>query len=291
MPLLNDPVAAQRALLAMYAEDMFDPHPEHWNPTSAALLAKGWNIVGYLTAANAVLSAQKVGLGERVYFGFLAQSAGAPNDFVAVVRGTEQFIEWAENCEGLLIPHPVAGMVEQGFYSIYGSMRYTKATAPAPVVTGGPGDDPLAAAGIAAALPAGATVTVIGHSLGAAMGTYLMLDCAAKLGAARVGGALFASPNSGNGAFVKHVDAKAPNYSLYNYWLDIVPRVPLRIPYDPLEIGFQPLPKAAWITNNNRQARIDNNPLCNHHAYCYAAMLDYTSVVAGARTNCVIGKA
>src|SRR5262249_41431301 len=169
------------------------------------------------------------------------------------------------------IPHPVAGKVEQGFYSIYASMRYTKATAAAPVVTGGPGDDPLAADGIAAALPAGATVTVIGHSLGAAMGTYLLFAFAPEAGGDRVTGALFASPNTGNAAFVQRVDRDAPNYVLYNYWLDMVPRVPLRLPTDPLDLGFHPLPKASWISNANRQARVRNDPLCNHHAYSYAA--------------------
>jgi hypothetical protein len=285
--MLNDPVAAQRALLAMYAEDMFDPHPSHWNPTSAVLQAKGWNIVGYLTAANALLGAQKIQLGERVYYGFLAQSAARPSEFVAVIRGTEQFVEWLENCEGLLVPHPVKGKVEHGFFSIYDSMRYTKATAAAPNA----GADPRAADGIAGALPAGATVTVIGHSLGAAMGTYLMVDAAVKIGGNAVSGSLFASPNTGDGEFVKYVDSKVATYSLYNYWADAVPRLPLRIPFDPMELGFQPLPKATWITKNNRQARIDSNLQCNHHAYCYAAMLDFTSIAGETIGICVTGKA
>jgi hypothetical protein len=51
------------------------------------------------------------------------------------------------------------------------------------------------------------------------------------------------------------------------------------------------LPKAVWITNNNRQARIKQDVLCNHHAYCYAAMLDFTSVAPGPAVTCVVGKA
>jgi hypothetical protein len=291
-PLLNDPVAAQCALLAMYAEDMFDPHPSHWNPTSASVAGKGWTIVGYLTAANAFLDGQKLGLGERVYFGFLAQSTTLLNQFVAVVRGTEQFIEWMENIEGVLVPHPSVGRVEQGFFSIYRSMHYTPATAAAPIVTGGPGDDPKGAAGIAAVIPAGGTVTVIGHSLGSALGTYLMLDVAvAAAGRFNVAGAFFASPNAGNSAFVQNVDKIAPNYKLYDYVFDLVPHVPPRLPADPLDIGFHPLPKAVWITNNNRQARIKQDVLCNHHAYCYAAMLDFTSVAPGPAVTCVVGKA
>lgn len=293
MPLLNDPTAAQQALLAMFAEDMFDPDPSHWNPTSPEVAAKGWNIVGYLTAANAVLDGQKLGLGERVYFGFLAQSTTLPNQFVAVVRGTEQFIEWIENIEGLLVPHPLVGKVEQGFFSIYRSMHYTPATAAAPTVNGGPADDPKGADGIAAAVPAGATVTVIGHSLGSALGTYLMLDTAvAAAGRFNVAGTFFASPNTGNSAFVQNVDKVAPNYKLYNYMFDLVPQVPPRLPVDPLDIGFHPLPKATWIKSSNRQARIKQDVLCNHHAYCYAAMLDFTSVAATAATaKCIEGKA
>jgi triacylglycerol lipase len=288
--VLNDPIAAQQALLAKDAEDMFDPHPDHWNPAGATVAAKGWNIVGYFTAANALLDGQTLGLGDRVYYGFLAQTAQQANKYVAVIRGTEQFVEWAENIEALPAPHPSGGRVEQGFYSIYGSMLYTPATQAAPNV--GAGGDPKAAQGIVNALPAGASVTIIGHSLGSALGTYLMLDTVvAAAGRVAVSGSFFASPNTGNGDFVKQVEQAAPNYTLYNYWLDIVPRVPLRIPFDPLEIGYQPLPKARWISNNNRQARIKNDVFCNHHAYCYAAMLDYSVVPGMTGASCVIGKA
>jgi triacylglycerol lipase len=290
---LNDPQAAQQALLAMFAEDMFDPDPSHWNPAGAAVAAKGWTIIGYLTAANAVLEGQRLGLGQRVYFGFVAQSTTAAGKFIAVIRGTEQFVEWIENIEGLLVPYAGGGCVEDGFFSIYASMYFTLATAAGPTVNNGPQDDSKAARGIASILPPHSEVTVIGHSLGAAMATYLMLDLAESAnGAFSVKGALFASPNTGNAAFVQRVDHAITDYKLYDYIFDLVTHVPPRLPVDPLGIGFHPLPKAKSITSNNRQARIKQDIFCNHHAYCYAAMLDYSSVATSATTaECIEGKA
>lgn len=290
VPKLHDPVAAQQALLAMYAEDMFQANSGTWNPTSVSV-NKGWKILGYLTAANAILDGQALGLGERVYYGFLAQSITDASSYIAVVRGTEQLVEWVENIEGFLVPYPGGGMVEQGFYSIYDSMYFTPITAASPNINTGPNADSKAAAGILAIVPDKATVTVIGHSLGSALGTYLMLDLGVSdARRCAVNGALFASPNTGNGVFVQRVHHAVSSYKLYDYIFDLVPHVPPRLPFDPLGISFHPLPNAIWITGNNRQAKIKQDVLCNHHAYCYAAMLDFASVAPAVdTTDCIEG--
>ncbi|QBB70139.1 lipase family protein [Pseudolysobacter antarcticus] len=279
MTRINDEQAAQFALLAMYAEDMLDPNLQVLNPPPDARMGGGWNLVGYLTGLDAVFGGQKIGLGQRLYYGFLASSVSHPTNYIAVVRGTEKIVEWIENLDAVLVDGPLVGKVEQGFYSIYESMQYlsTKVTA---------------AQGIASALPDGSTITVVGHSLGAAIGTYLMEDLA-RIGNGKftVFGSLFASPRPGDADYAKAVDTLVgtANYMVYNYSRDIVPHIPLTVP---LLFGFQALPSSTWITSSTAQAQIKFDIFCNHHAYCYAAMLDFTTTrgVNLASIPCVLGK-
>jgi triacylglycerol lipase len=267
---------AQCALLAYYAEQMFAPGV--LAPPLDHRAAGDWKIVGYLTAANALFGAQQVGLGERVYYGFLAQSTQVASEWIAIVRGTEQNVEWLENIEGLLVPGPPIGWVEQGFYSIYSSMRLAT-------------NNLLAAQGITNRVPAGASLTVIGHSLGSAIATYLMRDVAAIPFTATqrnfsVGGCLFASPRTGDSHFVKNVDDEVGNlnYAVYNSVRDVVPHVPPSLSFG---LGFQDLPGVKWLTPAKSQANIQNNPGCNHSAMSYAAMLDFSSV-QGNNGGCIL---
>src|SRR6202034_4599795 len=70
-----------------------------------------------------------------------------------------------------------------------------------------------------------AGVTIVGHSLGAALATYLTLDLTRAGLRARVSACLFASPRTGNQPFVTLFDQTIADYRLFNYMLDIVPRV------------------------------------------------------------------
>lgn len=269
--------AAKCALLAAYAEAMFDEaNPHNLTPPLDPRAAADWTLIAHLTAMNALFGAQAVGIGDRVYYGFVAFNKADPATHVAVVRGTEQAIEWFENIEGFLVPGPPIGQVEHGFYSIYQSMRYH--------APGELGDGILAAQGCTQAMPEGATMTVIGHSLGAALATYLMTDIARiPFGASphcrqfSVGGELFASPRCGDEHYSRDVHSIVGglNYTVYNYIRDVVPHVPPALPFG---LGFQSLPSTVWITPATAKANITNKPSCNHNAFSYAAMLDPVSV-------------
>jgi triacylglycerol lipase len=275
--MIKDPVAAKRALLAMYAEDMLGGGRGVLAPPIDPRCAGEWTLMGHLVAKNALLDGQKLQLGDVSYYGFVAVKRNDATNVVAVVRGTEMPVEWLENIEGLLIDRPDIGWVEQGFDSIYGSMTYVPLNA-AP-----------AASAIAGSLPMGATVTVIGHSLGAALASYLMLDLATvPQRSYRVEGSLFACPRAGGRDFVQRVDDTVDAYRVYNYMRDLVPHVP---PSLPLPINFESFPQTIWIKPADAQAVIKNNFACNHHAYCYAAMLDFSSVNVTPDTPCIVGKA
>src|SRR6185437_5634308 len=130
-------------------------------------------------------------LGDRtVFYGWLLRHQVSPGTFLCLIRGTKDLIEWAEDAEGVPVEAPgVPGKVEQGFHGIYTSMRLRHP---------GGSDMPLVSA-IEAIVGLG-TVTVAGHSLGAALATYLAADLAdtARLGD-RVTARIYCSPRPGDG--------------------------------------------------------------------------------------------
>jgi triacylglycerol lipase len=87
-----------------------------------------------------------------------------------------------------------------------------------------------------------------------------------------VSACLFASPHTGNQAFVQLFDQTIVDYRLFNYILDIVPRVPLGLDYSPL-------PRRTVMQPATAEASIRVNVGCNHHVICYCAMLDYEGTI------------
>jgi triacylglycerol lipase len=187
-----------------------------------------------------------------------------------VLRGTELPVEWAEDMDALFAAHPLGGLVEHGFWSIYRSMTFQPLPlAPQPAVI-------TAARGIIDMLhDSGASVTVIGHSLGAPLAAYLALDLAAALGSGNVGALLYACPKPGDGVFGHHFDTTVghDNYAVFNYLRDVVPRLPLGLPFG---LGFQALPNVNIIRPSTGKANIRDNIVCNHSALSYAALLGAT---------------
>lgn len=290
--------AAACGLLAMHAMDMYRANPSSLTPPAAdGLTAAGWNIVAYITGLDTPLIdtnnqplAGPLKMAEAtVCYGYLAKNAAG--EMVAVIRGTDGFVEWVEDGEFVAVPYMPslaleAGVpeltVELGFWSLYKRMQLVT---PANASLG-----PLAPA-IAAAVGAAAPLTVIGHSLGSALATYLTLDLGRGDLKGRVDACLFASPHTGNQAFVQLFDATIANYRLFNYILDVVPRVPLGL-------GYCPLPHRTVLLPSTAEAQIRAQLACNHHVICYAAMLDYEATLPFIKTPppdekssavCVIG--
>lgn len=265
--MLNDPQAAQYALLIMYAEDMYDALSDgsgkknNLTPPIDPRVSANWTVVGFITAVDALADAQAIGLGTRFYYGFLAYSNTDNTKYVAVIRGTANASEWIEDVEFIPKPAPanMAGTVEDGFFSIYDSMLY------API--GSAAGQPIVA-GIATAV-GGNQLTVLGHSLGSALATYLTLDLMVSGQLQNPSSAcMFASPHTGDNTFVQFFDQKVASYKVYNYSSDIVPRVPFMF-------GYAALPKALEFQPQDANAIIQNTLGGNHHAVCYAAMINY----------------
>lgn len=279
MNLLNKP--AQAAKIAAAAEALYDSAPGYQVAGLPSQLSEDWEYLGSIYARNALFIGKQIQVGEPVWFGFVAKYKGDPSDaidhYVVAFRGTHARIEWLEDAAAVLVPHPVSGLVEHGFWGLYTTATF--------------GNRP-AAVGILEMLgtqgPKPRTVTFVGHSLGAPLATYLARDVAAASqhqspNLTLVQAALFASPKPGDAHFALDFDKLIghDNYAVYNYLRDVVPRLPPGLPFG---LGFQNLANVVVIKPSDGKAKIADNIVCNHSAESYAALLGAT-----VPSTCVIG--
>jgi hypothetical protein len=270
--MMTSQQAAARGLLVQRAYTMFQADRAALAPAMDPRLVADWELLGHLTAADSLFrTRQTLVTGDEVWYGFVARSRVDPTAHVAVIRGTEGIIEWIKDAQFLMSPHPSGGHVEHGFQDIYDTLQLSTAEG---VVT-------PAHIGIPLLLGDAGTVTIVAHSLGSAIGTLLLWDLATVLGPIRATRCLFASPRPGDAVFARSLAALSPTGALFNYELDIVPRVPRGFDY-------VTLPEASWIETAVAQAHIRFDFLCFHHIECYRAMLDYASD-DWSTTPCILG--
>ncbi|WP_342619798.1 lipase family protein [Rhodoferax sp. GW822-FHT02A01] len=265
--------AASYAPLIMYAWDMCDKGPRNIPPfVDQRIAQKGWSIVGFLSASDDIqavggtIRQTVMGAGDRVSYGYVATKG---EETIIAIRGTDGAEEWGDDLDFLMMSHrnsKVPGYVDQGFYSIYSTMQFHPIAAPStgvPVVSG------------ILAISNSGTIRVLGHSLGAALATYLTLDL--NLAGSIATACLFASPKTGNGSFVDFFESTVTNYDLFNYERDVVPTVPK---FDILHLSvYHDLRQAKTIPADITSAAITDNPACNHHLICYTALLDLETYI------------
>jgi triacylglycerol lipase len=268
---ISNSVAAQYGILVMHAMDMYRVDVTCLTPAAPKRLTDdGWRLLGYILGDDHLpfRSGPIQAGGRQVCYGYIAQRNG---ELVVSIRGTDGLIEWLEDAEFLpaiyapkvaLPPGPPGVMVEQGFWSIFDTMVLTSAAG------GDLGRLSVAIVALVNAEPAITEVTVMGHSLGGPLASYLTLELARGEIGKRVSGCYFASPHPGNTAFATFFDTTVANYRVFNYILDIVPRVPFGADY-------APLPRRTILQPATAEASIALEVGCNHHVISYCAMLDY----------------
>jgi len=250
---------AQLALLVINAMDGHEAQPISLAPPIPRL-EPNWKLLGHVTGNDVLFRiGRAMALSDPTCFGYLAQSTADPALFAVAIRGTYGILEWIEDGKYLPMAHPVAGKVESGFFTLYETLQYR------PLGT----QDGFPLAQALGSVVKDGRLQVIGHSLGAPLATYLTFDLADKaiLGD-RVEAVLFASPRPGNADFGAAFQSRVGAYSLWNYELDLVPRVPIGPDY-------ADLPGRQWITLENAQARIAFSIDCWHHLLSYCSMLDF----------------
>lgn len=275
MPNFESPItnagAVEYGFLVMYAMDMYraglKDDPKDLTPAvPQRVLDCGWKLVGHVQGNDSLFpKALQIDPGHRTCYGYVLAKA---DEVVVAIRGTDGFLEWIE--DGLFLPTqyqpvtplPLGGppvVVEQGFWQIYSTLELQPVNGGARVK--------LTPAAVATLL-GDHRLTVVGHSLGAALATYLTADLAAHVPALPLRACLFASPRPGNRAFADLFERLVAHYRLFNYSLDVVPR----IPFGP---DYVALARTTVITPDQSESLIRFGLGCNHHVICYCAMLDY----------------
>jgi len=223
----------EAALLCEYAESMY--RPGVLNPTLDPRCLD-YTIESYITGRDALFCTQALQLGEVVFYGFVAVSK-VDGSRVAVIRGTATAREWLIDAEGFMVPTPFGG-VEQGFYSVANTLTLS--------------------------FDKSKPITFVGHSLGAALATYLTYNAA--ITGCMVKGMFFASPKPGNSTFAQTFDSIVGrnNYVTYTYKRDMVPHTP------PSLFGFKTLSNEQILPPCDA---IRSSLACNHHATTYAKLL------------------
>ncbi|MFI4933397.1 MAG: hypothetical protein ACHP7N_02155 [Caulobacterales bacterium] len=226
--------------------------------------------------------------GENCYYGLLLRCHTAfaqfqVGDYLVAVRGTMSQQEWVNDAWAVVkMPAPPwTGQVGEGFWRVYQTMTLND-------LDGGNGRATPSAAIAAIVQAAPGRVFVTGHSLGAALATYLAADLQDALAAAAPNVAFnpyfFASPKPGTQDFVDDYQAKVATYTLVNYAIDMVPAVP------PDLLGFcslnggGPSHDVHTIPPLTPGAAMPPTVQNNHSPVNYARMLDPANSAAKALT-------
>jgi len=161
-----------------------------------------------------------------VPFGFVLQDA--QNNVVIAIRGTEGIWEWLHDGAFFQVTCPFvagAGNTEDGFTAIYQSLTMGNAAGAQRVVD--------ALAGLPLVQPV-RSLTICGHSLGAALATLLAVDLAANKAVQNLTVYTYASPRTGDPLFANTYNQLVPNTFRLANQLDLVPQLPLALPLPPL---------------------------------------------------------
>jgi len=241
---------AQATLLGQFIEAayaMFNANPGQLTPPPSANFPPGYRLAAAIQMRDFV-----IGSTDPLFYGFVAQSIAEPNKFVLAFRGTSNGVEWWDDLHALgLTPFrvPGCGQVGEGFARIYNTIHLveypaagpTAALAPMSLADRGSLSKQMAALVSrhaaapprAEALPAASTVSVTGHSLGAALATMYALENAKSDQVHNPLVCTFASPRVGDPTFAAAFNALRLTSWRFANAPDLVPQLP------PPFFGFQ----------------------------------------------------
>jgi hypothetical protein len=189
-----------------------------------------------------------------VTIGIVAVNDGNPEDVIIAIRGTANAWEWLQDAKFLLVPFKRVsggGLTEDGFTDMYNSFTTVAGVSATPLVNA-----------IVPKIPANATITVAGHSLGAALATLLAFDIGSNTSFNVVLYTL-ASPRVGDLTFSQVFNHIVPNaYRVCNR-LDIVPKLPPPLMY--FHVGDE--------TELTPPTTLKFDLACEHHLTSYFDML------------------
>ena len=258
-PPLNVNVAIQYARLALLAEQV-PPNQTVYKPGDVInvtydAINVNYTVVTTFYGNDLATDVNPARAKQIVSFGFVAQDAAG--NVVLSIRGTEGIFEWLQDARFLLVKCPFlkgAGNTEDGFTAVYESLRVATDPKSARLVESLPN--------MAFPQPV-SSLTICGHSLGGALVTLCALDVAANTKLAHPSVFSYASPRTGDSSFVDTYNQVVPNTQRFANRLDIVPKVPLRPPYQ----------HVLGLVDLNPKLDVKLDILCQHHLTTYMFLL------------------
>jgi hypothetical protein len=195
-----------------------------------------------------------------VSIGFIAQDEDG--HVVIALRGTRGIHEWIRDMLYFAVPCPFlpeAGCTEHGFTEVYMSLRMDAAHESKRLRRG--------ISEMAFPLPV-SSLTVCGHSLGAALATFLALDLAANTQHKDVSLYNFASPRTGDHKFAETFNRFVPKaYRIVNQ-LDLVTDVPRSLLSH--ETKYRHVESIAAVMPHDG---VNQHLLCMHHLSTYTHLM------------------
>ncbi|OTA17091.1 hypothetical protein Xvie_01346 [Xenorhabdus vietnamensis] len=261
--------AANFAAFVLYAAKMNEQY--YNNPTPPAdprIKEDGWKVIAYISANDLSFSVtpRKSVWPDHVCYGYVAEKSSSPEEYVVAIRGTDPSIFLEDIHDGLIDftspwTHFPKVEVSQGFFSVYDSMKLMTIE---PESHHDYSNLKLAEA-IAQLIGVNSQFTIIGHSLGSAIASYLMYEIGSIT--PNHSACLFACPRPGNKEFSKHVTQNFSNFAVFNYIDDVIPHLPPEI------LGYSSLD---YTNEFKPQTKLDisDGPLCSHYLINYIARLD-----------------
>src|SRR6266702_64455 len=203
-----------------------------------------------------------------VSIGYIAQDDAG--NVVVAMRGTRGIHEWLNDCRYFAVPCPFlpnAGSTEDGFTEVYMSLR-----------VGPKHDSPRLRDALAAMifpLPL-KSLTLCGHSLGAALTTLLALDLAANTRHTDLSLYTFASPRTGDSRFAEVFNRLVPRTYRIAYRSDLVTEIPPNFMRRGPE--YRPVEATAILEPNQE---IGHHIFCTHHLTTYVYLMAALAGLSG----------
>ncbi|WFQ78325.1 lipase family protein [Xenorhabdus sp. SF857] len=265
--------AANFATFVLYAAKMNEQY--YNNPTPPAdprIEESGWKVIAYISADDLSFSVtpRKGELPEHVCYGYVAKKVAEKNhssgEYIIAIRGTDPTILLEDVHDGLIdFTSPWTRFpkiaVSQGFFSVYDSMKLIPIEPESHRVY----SNLKLAEAIARLIGVNGQFTIAGHSLGAAIASYLMYEIGSI--APNHSACLFACPRPGNREFAKLVTQNFSNFAVFNYIDDVIPHLPPKV------LGYASLDYINAFKPQTNLA-ISDGPLCSHYLINYIARLD-----------------
>ena len=234
--------AVQLGIFIQTAYNMYNAQPPSQTQNPPTPFIDDYKFIAWIQMKDFVVTS-----GDWQFYGLIAQRLSSPNEYVLAIRGTGNLTEWLDDAASMvLVPLPNWGQVAYGFNRIYQTLRVVDASpsvaadaklerAQAPGTFAqqvaatlerhaapSPGQDKS----LAQAARPPKSLSVTGHSLGAALATLYVAENAASTEETIPLVCTFASPRVGDTTFAQKFDElSAASWRIVNE-LDVVPKVP-----------------------------------------------------------------